>query len=676
MLPSVRAMIPFSAPASTMPLLPVPKVPRARFAQARRVACVLAACAVATAGAAATLVWEPGPASVEGYRVHVGIATGNYEYSVDVGLRTSWPLPALSAGRAHVFAVTAYDASGRESAFSNEVELTREAGDAVPLSASFTASPVSGSAPLAVRLTPTASGAVLWHRWELGDGSQYVSESALPLPVLDHTFELPGTYSVTLTVAGPQGIRSSRADAAIRVADAGSADPCPCTLWDDRAPNVPDDGRDGPVNVGMRFRTLRDGWITAIRFYKSPANLGPHHGELWTAAGRRLGGATFTDETPSGWQQATLDAPIPVSAHADYIVSYHAPEGRVAHDAGMFLKDVVHGPLVAPAHRVAGGQRRPCARSRLDVSFPRRQAGQLLGGCRVRAGGLKVRRSSSRTAGAGDEQASVRGAAATPRRAWARAERARAAARAASAGRGRRTASRKSVGRSLAAAASARGGCERATAARRRPRRASSARSGSRRACLPRRRAAPRPATIRPRTTPGRACGCVRRERNLRLRPSRSNSIAGKVVRQAEADARADHGERVRGVQREEPDAGHIAVADVGAEIELELIADPRQCGKQRRAHARDPEGGDPDPRPIIEHLEVESGWQQRSHEARLDGPVQEHEVAPALVQDRGAVRTRMGEAAFGHERTPGRADTATRCRAALELTAGSARHQ
>jgi hypothetical protein len=60
-----------------------------------------------------------------GFKVYVGSSSGQYSRVLDPGNVTDFTVEALSAG-AHFFAVTAYDLSGNESAFSNEVAMTIE----------------------------------------------------------------------------------------------------------------------------------------------------------------------------------------------------------------------------------------------------------------------------------------------------------------------------------------------------------------------------------------------------------------------------------------------------------------------------------------------------------------------------------------------------------------------
>lgn len=111
-----------------------------------------------------------------------------------------------------------------------------------------------------------------------------------------------------------------------------------------------------PVELGVRFQADRSGWVTAIRFYKGAGNTGTHIGNLWKSDGTNLGKVTFTGETTSGWQQATLSSPVALTAGAYYVVSYHTDVGHYSHDVNYFAsKGVIAPPLSAPADGLAGG---------------------------------------------------------------------------------------------------------------------------------------------------------------------------------------------------------------------------------------------------------------------------------------------------------------------------------
>ena len=73
----------------------------------------------------ATLAWDPPyiSADVTGYMIHYGTASGTYSQSGDVGNATSYTVSNLSDGQKYYFAVTAYNAVGYQSVYSNEVSL-------------------------------------------------------------------------------------------------------------------------------------------------------------------------------------------------------------------------------------------------------------------------------------------------------------------------------------------------------------------------------------------------------------------------------------------------------------------------------------------------------------------------------------------------------------------------
>ena len=79
------------------------------------------------------------------------------------------------------------------------------------------------------------------------------------------------------------------------------------TLWDNTAvPAILSASDTSAVELGVKFQSSVDGYITGLRFYKSVYNTGTHVGSLWTASGILLASVTFTSETASGWQQTAL----------------------------------------------------------------------------------------------------------------------------------------------------------------------------------------------------------------------------------------------------------------------------------------------------------------------------------------------------------------------------------
>ncbi len=101
-----------------------------------------------------------------------------------------------------------------------------------------------------------------------------------------------------------------------------------------------------PVNLGMKFQADTAGWVTGIRFYKGTDNTGPHNGYLWTASGTLLGSVSFSNETASGWQTATLTQQVAVAADTTYVVSY-STNGNYSATGNYFSTDVTNGDLTA-----------------------------------------------------------------------------------------------------------------------------------------------------------------------------------------------------------------------------------------------------------------------------------------------------------------------------------------
>jgi len=58
---------------------------------------------------------------LEGYRVHYGTSSGDYDVTLDVGNWTSCTIADLEDDETYYFAVTAYSTEGEESDYSNEV---------------------------------------------------------------------------------------------------------------------------------------------------------------------------------------------------------------------------------------------------------------------------------------------------------------------------------------------------------------------------------------------------------------------------------------------------------------------------------------------------------------------------------------------------------------------------
>jgi len=174
------------------------------------------------------------------------------------------------------------------------------------------------------------------------------------------TAALAASTSYTVTVNGAKDLAGNvMATTSWSFTTAATSPPptgCPCSIWaTSTVPGTPADSDTAAVEVGGRFRADVAGQITAIKFYKGSGNGGTHVGHLWSATGSLLGTVTFSGETATGWQTATLATPVPISANTTYVVSYYAPTGRYAGDSGYFAAGGIdNGPLHALADGVDG----------------------------------------------------------------------------------------------------------------------------------------------------------------------------------------------------------------------------------------------------------------------------------------------------------------------------------
>ena len=80
----------------------------------------------------------------------------------------------------------------------SELNLTVSSGPTPPV-ADFNCSPSSGQPPLTVSCTDASTGNITGWSWEFGDGSTSTDQNP------PHTYNADGTYTVSLTVSGPDG---------------------------------------------------------------------------------------------------------------------------------------------------------------------------------------------------------------------------------------------------------------------------------------------------------------------------------------------------------------------------------------------------------------------------------------------------------------------------------------
>ena len=83
-------------------------------------------------------------------------------------------------------------------------------GPTMPLAANFIAEPKIGPKPLIVRFTDQSTGNITSWLWDFGDGTTSIDRNPI------HVFKDPYSYSVSLTVTGPDGSKTTKKDSFIQ----------------------------------------------------------------------------------------------------------------------------------------------------------------------------------------------------------------------------------------------------------------------------------------------------------------------------------------------------------------------------------------------------------------------------------------------------------------------------
>jgi hypothetical protein len=275
------------------------------------------------------------------------------------------PASALAYGTTYTATLAgAADANGNVMATTTWSFTTTATPDVTP-PAVASLSPSAGATNVPLKSTVTATfneqvnpSSVLF---ELRDAFNQIVSSTVSYDAATRTATLRPVaalaYSSTYTVAVRATDLSGNAMASPATSSFSTLAPAvAATIWSaSAAPATASANDPGAVELGLKFRSDSDGYVSGIRFYKGTGNTGTHVGHLWSATGTLLGSVTFTDEGATGWQEADFTTPVAVSANQTYVVSYYAPAGHYSLTSGYFATSgVTTGPLTALASGVDG----------------------------------------------------------------------------------------------------------------------------------------------------------------------------------------------------------------------------------------------------------------------------------------------------------------------------------
>ena len=158
----------------------------------------------ATHAAQVTLTWDPPTTNTDGttltdlagYKVHYGTASGNYTTVIDAANVTSYTVTSLATNVTYYFAATAYDTSGDESGYSNEVLKTiADTSDTTPpVISGITTSSITGTSATITWTTDEASTSQSEYGTTTSYGSSTTIDSAM---VTSHSVTISGLSAWT-----------------------------------------------------------------------------------------------------------------------------------------------------------------------------------------------------------------------------------------------------------------------------------------------------------------------------------------------------------------------------------------------------------------------------------------------------------------------------------------------
>jgi PKD repeat protein len=142
------------------------------------------------------------PLAVQFTDQSTGPVTGwNWNFGDGATSTAQNPNHTYTSAGSYTATLTVNGSSGQTSSTSRTIMVTN--APPPPVSASFTANPSSGQAPLAVQFTDQSTGPVTGWNWNFGDGATSTTQNP------SHTYNNAGSYTAKLTVNGSGGQTSS-----------------------------------------------------------------------------------------------------------------------------------------------------------------------------------------------------------------------------------------------------------------------------------------------------------------------------------------------------------------------------------------------------------------------------------------------------------------------------------
>jgi hypothetical protein len=124
-------------------------------------------------------------------------------------------------------------------------------------------------------------------------------------------------------------------------------------IWNSKSSSA--DYTDSPVELGVKFKTSKTGFVKGIRFYSHASASGTYTGHLWKADGTLLASATFSSISGGTWEQVLFNDPVLIDADSVYIASYHTSAGLYTATSTGLSVSFTNGSLTALSSGGSGG---------------------------------------------------------------------------------------------------------------------------------------------------------------------------------------------------------------------------------------------------------------------------------------------------------------------------------
>jgi len=195
------------------------------------------------------LAWDPNTeADLAGYKIHYGNTSGSYSAHIDVHNVTNYTITGLVEGQNYYLAASAYDSSGNESGYSNEVSYSVPAANGAPATPAAPSGPSSALVNAAITFSTSASdpnGDSLLYRYDWGGGVL----SNWGVASQSHSWAAAGQYAVKAQAQDSRGAQSAWSAAKTVTITQNTQNAAPTT------PVTPTGASSALVNAAITFST-------------------------------------------------------------------------------------------------------------------------------------------------------------------------------------------------------------------------------------------------------------------------------------------------------------------------------------------------------------------------------------------------------------------------------------